>query len=200
MLKSSFDFIFDQFWQNIYQRSMFFFNHFIDRCMISRNQLNSYFISIQQFFCYNFIFEIFVHYDRLETFKATYNVLSQELRNSFRLEIKQNTNLHSFNQVISYHNECLHQCRLRQMNTVNIYLLKQIQNSSEMKRFFFSIGSTQLIWLTINIVFFTNSIKILLSISVRHTSIDFFSFAMFILVMKLLQYDYLILCFVNDFS
>ena len=85
MLKSSFNFIFDQFRQDIYQRLMFSFNHFINRCMISRSQFNLYLISIQQFFCYNFIFEIFVHYDRLETFKATYNVLSQELRNSFRL-------------------------------------------------------------------------------------------------------------------
>ena len=85
MLRLSLDFIFNQFRQDIYQRLMSFFNHFIDRCMISRNQLNLYSILIQQFFCYNFIFEIFVHYDRLETFKATYNVFSQKLRNSFRL-------------------------------------------------------------------------------------------------------------------
>ena len=84
MLRSPSDFILDQFRQNIYQRPMFFLNHFIDQCMISRSQFNSYSISIQQLFCYSFIFRTFVHYDRLETFKATYNVLSQKLRNSFR--------------------------------------------------------------------------------------------------------------------
>ena len=200
MLKSSFDFIFDQFWQNIYQRSMFSFNHFINRCMINRSQLNSYFILIQQLFCYNFIFEIFVHYDRLETFKATYNVLLQKLRNSFHSWIKQDTSFYSFSQVIFYHNECVHQFRLKQINTVNIHFLKQIRNSNEMKRFFFLIESTQLTWLTINDVLFTILIKILLSIFICHTSIDFFSFAMFILVMKLFQYDCLILCLINDFS
>ena len=87
MLKSSFDFIFDQFWQDIYQRSMFFFNHFINRYIINQNQLNSYSVSIQQLFCYNFIFEIFVHYDRFETFKTTYNVLLQNFRNSFRFKL-----------------------------------------------------------------------------------------------------------------
>ena len=186
MLRSSFDFILDQFWQSIYQRSIFFLNHFINQCMINRNQLNSYFVSIQQLFCYNFIFEIFVHYGRLETFKAIYNVFSQELRNSFRLWIKQSTSFHSFNQIIFYYNECFYQFRLKQMNIVNTYLLKQIRDSNEMKRFFFSIESTQLTWFTVNDVFFTISIKISSLIFVRHTSINSFSSAMFVLVMKLL--------------
>ena len=37
---------------------MFFFNHFINWCMISRSQLNSYFVSIQQFF-YTVLFSEF---------------------------------------------------------------------------------------------------------------------------------------------
>ena len=85
MLKSSSDFKFSQFWQNIYQRSMFFFNHFINQCIISRNQLNSYSVPIQQLFCYNFIFEILVHYGRLETFKVTYNVFFTRTSQQFSL-------------------------------------------------------------------------------------------------------------------
>ena len=100
ILRLSLSFIFYQFRQDIYQRSMFFFNHFIDRCMINRNQFDSYSVSIQQLFYYCFIFEIFVYHCQLETLKATYNVFSQKFRNSFRLQIKQSTNFYSINQII----------------------------------------------------------------------------------------------------